>query len=304
MGLLDSPTFSLPPNPFGGDHSFAPDASLEQMPSGDGDGAAEGRAPTPRPGARGARGGPTPRGRSVSQSELSADGKSDPGAAAEADAAASSPPPPAAAAAAAARTPTPLRERGACAHGLGDFERCASVPSGLLHVPTPAKRIGQPSTLWSVVKQGRPLSEIRKMLSDGHDPNSAREASPAGVLASQPGRRTPLHYAAIYGRLEMAEMLLAGGANPNARDKAGWQPLHYGVLNGRASKLAMVRALLRGKADPRSVVHCPIHSTANLGPGPKVENLPQFARRHGQFEVADLLQAFLEDPAGALDDEE
>lgn len=184
-------------------------------------------------------------------------------------------------------------------HGLGVAERCASVPSGLLHVPK-YKRAHR--FLWNAVKDGN-LAELREMLTIGHDPNSAREASPAGMLASQPGRRTPLHYAAIYGRTEVAEALLAAGANPNVRDKAGWQPLHYGVLNGRANKLTMVRILLEGNADPRTVVHCPVHSTANFSAGPRVENLPQFARRHGQPEVAELLQAFMADPA-VLDEEE
>jgi hypothetical protein len=37
------------------------------------------------------------------------------------------------------------------------------------------------------------------------------------------GRRSALHYAAIYGRLELAQLLLRAGAAPNLRDKAGWQ---------------------------------------------------------------------------------
>jgi len=39
--------------------------------------------------------------------------------------------------------------------------------------------------------------------------------------------RTSLHYAASEGSPAHCAELLAGGANPNARDDSGWTPLHF-----------------------------------------------------------------------------
>ena len=56
-----------------------------------------------------------------------------------------------------------------------------------------------------------------------------------------PRGESPLHYASSP---EMAELLLARGADPNSRDKKGYAPLHY-VRDPETAK-----ALLRGGADP------------------------------------------------------
>jgi hypothetical protein len=66
--------------------------------------------------------------------------------------------------------------------------------------------------------------------------------------------RTPLHMAAFYGRTKIAELLIAHGADVNARDQIAMTPLHAAVISGeRAAALAgepaVVPLLLDGKAD-------------------------------------------------------
>jgi ankyrin repeat protein len=61
-------------------------------------------------------------------------------------------------------------------------------------------------------------------------------------------QNTPLHYAVIQGRLEVAGWLLDAGADPNADGEDSFTPLHEAVLH---SHLEIVRLLLRRGADPR-----------------------------------------------------
>lgn len=70
--------------------------------------------------------------------------------------------------------------------------------------------------------------------------------------ASQNGMRVqPLHSAAAQGdaakSLELARMLLQAGADPNASQQGGYTPLHEAALNG---KLALMELLLAHGADP------------------------------------------------------
>jgi ankyrin repeat protein len=57
--------------------------------------------------------------------------------------------------------------------------------------------------------------------------------------------RTPLHYAAYAGHKDMVELLLANKADVNARENADWTPLHQAVLNGHKD---VVELLLANKA--------------------------------------------------------
>lgn len=43
---------------------------------------------------------------------------------------------------------------------------------------------------------------------------------------------TPLHYAALMGNADVAELLIKHGANPNAKNKDGLMPLHVAAYQG------------------------------------------------------------------------
>jgi ankyrin repeat protein len=70
----------------------------------------------------------------------------------------------------------------------------------------------------------------------------------ADVNAAQPDGMTALHWAADHGDVELAEMLLYAGANPNAMTRIGeYTPLHIASRDGTA---AIVKLLLEKGADP------------------------------------------------------
>ncbi|XP_045506072.1 poly [ADP-ribose] polymerase tankyrase [Colias croceus] len=80
------------------------------------------------------------------------------------------------------------------------------------------------------------------------------------------GRKsTPLHFAAGYGRREVVEILIAGGAALQARDEGGLQPLHNACSFGHAD---VVRALLAAGAPPAARDnwgYTPLHEAAAKG---------------------------------------
>lgn len=76
--------------------------------------------------------------------------------------------------------------------------------------------------------------------------------------------RTPLHYAALRGHLDVAEYLLSKGANINARDNASETPLYEAATEGYAD---LVKFLLSNGADLhiQSGSGSPIRVAALLG---------------------------------------
>lgn len=113
-------------------------------------------------------------------------------------------------------------------------------------------------------------------------------------------RRTPLFYAAARGHTDVLEVLLAAGADPNAREASvvgeittDLTPLHYAVLNGHSAAVAM---LLCYGANA-NLVECNSQATAL-----------DMARRNGDAHMMTLLatalqQDFTEGVFSGMDDQ-
>ena len=107
------------------------------------------------------------------------------------------------------------------------------------------------------------LPRIRDLLAEDRTLVQQREAwDPANArLYPFPVRRgfTPLHRAAVNGDAALASLLLAQGADPNARADLGQTPLHMAVLAGQTTSIA---CLLASGADPNLATHngmTPLH---------------------------------------------
>jgi len=70
------------------------------------------------------------------------------------------------------------------------------------------------------------------------------------AVATNPTKVMPLHSAASARNLEAARLLLEHGAPVNARQQAGWVPIHAAAQNGDRP---MVELLLKHRADPKLV---------------------------------------------------
>ncbi len=116
-------------------------------------------------------------------------------------------------------------------------------------------------------------------------------ASIAAVLKKQPelvnarddAGWTPLHVAVDSGKREVVEVLLAAHADVNATNPAGYTALHLAVSQGNKEIVAL---LLANQAD--------VNAKENSGTTPLY-----FATAHGQREIAEILQ--MHGASGAFD---
>lgn len=95
---------------------------------------------------------------------------------------------------------------------------------------------GRPLPLVELVREGEPEA-LRRFLAEGERDLDTPDA--IGI--------TPLGWAAILGRVEVATLLLDAGASPNARNQDGSGPLHASAFFGRD---AVAAVLMERGADP------------------------------------------------------
>lgn len=107
------------------------------------------------------------------------------------------------------------------------------------------------------------VAEVKKQLAWGISPNS-------GTFWYQ---RSPLHYAAAYGRIRVVELLLEKGANVNITNEGGETPLHYATKHGHTK---VMEILLENGADV---------TQKGTGCGTPL----QWAARNGQVNAARIL---------------
>lgn len=114
------------------------------------------------------------------------------------------------------------------------------------------------------------LEVARLLLGLGADRNA---------VAMNEMRVTPLHSAVSARHRDMASLLLAHGASPNAVQRGGWTPLHAAA---RAGDEAIVDMLLLRGADPtrkNDEGHTPIDLADEGGHGAIAKILRNYARR-------------------------
>jgi ankyrin repeat protein/tetratricopeptide (TPR) repeat protein len=113
-----------------------------------------------------------------------------------------------------------------------------------------AKAYDGTTPLHEAVRQGfRNVAEL--LMARGADVNAQGVTSESWDNNRPPGLQgTPLNYALTLNKPAMTELLLAGKADPNARNKSGHTPLYYALSSG-TNALAM---LLKAGANPNDKV--------------------------------------------------
>lgn len=98
------------------------------------------------------------------------------------------------------------------------------------------------------------------------------------------GGETPLHWAAFWGRVEVANFLLARGADLHARDHSGRTPLDYAIAHDRTEMAALLRrhepAAPAERVEPAPVApSVPVPAKApDAAPAPTVREAPAAER--------------------------
>lgn len=116
----------------------------------------------------------------------------------------------------------------------------SDVVAYLLERGAPADAVTTFGTALQIAARGNHTSIMNMLLASGADPN----------LRGGEETKTPLHDAAERGAQEAAELLLANGADVNARSRKDHPPIHLAARKGRTDMVAWLRS---NGATPRSV---------------------------------------------------
>jgi hypothetical protein len=118
---------------------------------------------------------------------------------------------------------------------------------------------------WCIKDKSCNLEKNLQAAVSSNDPAMAKVllAAGANVNAKDAAHETPLHDAAVKGRTGVAKVLLAAGADVNARDEDGYTPLHSAAIWGH---LELARMLVAAGADvnaPDRNRETPLHLVAS-----------------------------------------
>jgi ankyrin repeat protein len=112
------------------------------------------------------------------------------------------------------------------------------------------------------------LEKVKTLLRD-----SPRLVSCKNIYGQRMDGMTPLHHAAAADQKEMAELLLANDADPNAKDSYGQTPLHWAARvggTGTTESLLASKAAVNARTDGGKT---PLHEAAEAGQGAVVKLL-------------------------------
>jgi ankyrin repeat protein len=111
--------------------------------------------------------------------------------------------------------------------GCGESQQSAPAPEAKPAEPVPKAATPEPPTakapdisIHQAVKDGN-IEAVKQRLAAGTDVN-AKDVD-----------LTPLHFAAVHGRKEVAALLIAEGADVNTKDRWGKTPLHFAASKGQ-----------------------------------------------------------------------